>query len=289
MLIDKNLHTARAVAAAPPGAARLAVWRSALAVAGALLASLPLFAARSQESDVRVIQASEERRTVPFGAGEKLDYDVKFGFLHVGSGQMEVVGTENVRGREAWRARMIVSGGIPGYRVNDRLESWFDTRSFESLRFVQQLEQGRKDREYEYDIFPERKAYVQKGKEEKPSVEDPLDDAAFLYFVRTMPLEVGQTYELNRYFVPDRNPVTLRVVKKDTVEVPAGKFATIVVQPTFKSKGLFSKNGHALVWLTDDDRRLLVQMKSDLPIGSLNLYLKKIQPGSGVRTAEVGR
>ncbi len=38
----------------------------------------------------------------------------------------------------------------------------------------------------------------------------PLDDGSFLYFVRTIPLEVGQTYNFDRYFNPKANPVTIR-------------------------------------------------------------------------------
>jgi hypothetical protein len=284
-----NFRPSRTIAVHVPEASRRTLARVALGGLIGLGAMLPALALRAQEGVPTVVPASAERAMVPFGAGEKLVFDVKFGPVKVGTGRMEVLGTEDVRGREAWRTRFVVNGGIPGYRVNDRLESWFDTRSLESLRFIQDLEEGRRDREYQYEIFPDRKVYQQKGKPETASVDDPLDDAAFLYYVRTMELEVGQTYEINRYFVPDRNPVTIKVLRKERVTVPAGTFETIVVQPTFKSKGLFSKNGHAEVWLTDDSRRLLVQMKSSLPIGSLNLYLREMQPGSGVRTADAAR
>ena len=73
-----------------------------------------------------------------------------------------------------------------------------------------------------------------------------------MYFVRTIPLEVGKTYDFNRYFRPDRNPVQIRVLRKDTIKVPAGTFQTIVIQPVIKSKGIFSEKGHAEMWLTDD-------------------------------------
>ena len=89
-----------------------------------------------------------------------------------------------------------------------------------------------------------------------------------------MPLEPGQTYHFNRYFKPDRNPVTIRVLRRERIKVPAGTFDAIVVQPVIKSKGIFSEGGHAEVWLSDDENRMLLQIKSRLSIGSLNLYLK---------------
>lgn len=222
----------------------------------------------------------QPRKVVPFDTGERLTYDVRFGGIKVGTGRMEVVGTQDVRGREAWHTRFTVKGGIPFYKVNDRMESWIDTRTFESLRFVQDLEEGRRDRERHFEIYPDQATYTEKGEvEHAPSVADPLDDAAFLYFVRTIPLEIGKTYEFNRYFRPDRNPVRIRVLRTETVKVPAGTFQTVVIQPIIKSKGIFSEKGHAEMWLTDDSRRMLVQMKTDLSIGSLNLYLRGFVPG----------
>ena len=240
--------------------------------------------ARGQDS-AQTYQASlaalQPRKAVPFDTGERLTYDVRFGGIKVGTGRMEVMGTQDIRGRESWHTRFTVKGGIPFYKVNDRLESWIDTRTFESLRFVQDLQEGRRDKERFYEIYPERASYSEKGEvEHAPSVEDPLDDGAFLYFVRTIPLEVGQTYEFNRYFRPDRNPVKIRVIRKETVKVPAGTFSTIVIQPVIKTKGIFSEKGHAEMWLTDDSRRLLVQMKTDLSIGSLSLYLRGYVPGT---------
>ena len=262
-----------------------------LAITVAALASVVVVGhARGQSAAstmATTISLSQPRMDVPFETGEKLTFDVRFGGLKVGTGRMEVLGLQNVRGREAWHTRFTVKGGIPLYRVNDRMESWIDSRSFESLRFVQDLQEGRRDKERTFEIYPDRGTYSENGEvEHAPSVEDPLDDAAFLYFVRTIPLEVGQTYEFNRYFRPDRNPVRIRVLRKETVTVPAGKFETIVIQPIIKSKGIFSEKGEAQMWLTDDPRRLLVQMKSNLSIGSLNLYLRGYVPGTVAMMSE---
>jgi hypothetical protein len=275
--------------AAEPARAPL-VWATITLLA---LASLVAFSpARAQHitalDRVTAFQPAEARKAVPFEVGEKLTYDVKFGALKVGTGRMEVVGTESVRGREAWHTRFTVKGGVPFYKVNDRMESWIDTRTLESLRFVQDLQEGSRDKERHFEIYPDRGTYTEKGEvEHAPSVEDPLDDAAFLYFVRTIPLEVGKTYEFNRYFRPDRNPVKIRVLRTETVKVPAGTFETIVIQPIIKSKGIFSEKGRAEMWLTNDSRRMLVQMKSDLSIGSLNLYLKGYQPGVAAMVDDV--
>jgi hypothetical protein len=213
---------------------------------------------------------------VPFKVGESLTYDVRFGAVKVGTGRMRVLGLEDVRGRSAWRVRFSVSGGTFFYRVDDVNESWMDVQTLNSLRFVQDLNQGSRDRERRYEIYPDRAVYREmvRGTEELPSVSSPLDDGSFLYFIRTVPLVVGQTYAFNRYFRPDRNPVIIRVLRRERVRVPAGEFSAIVVQPIIKTTGIFSEGGQAEIWLSDDDKRIMLQMRSRLSFGSLNLYLR---------------
>lgn len=211
---------------------------------------------------------------VPFQVGEYLTYDVKFGAIRVGRGSMEVLGIEKVREFDAYHTQFRVKGGTFFYKVNDLFESWFDIRSFSSLRFVQDLEEGKRNRERRYEIFPDRPSYIEAGKEELPSVKNPMDDGSFMYFVRTVPLTVGETYTIDRYFRPDRNPVRIRVARKERITVPAGTFDAVVIQPTIKTKGIFSEGGHAEIWLADDSTRMMLQLKSRLSFGSLNLYLK---------------
>jgi hypothetical protein len=228
-----------------------------------------------------VLTSAARRAKVPFGAGEHMEYDVKFGAIRVGNAHMEVVALDNLRGRLAWHTAFWVQGGNFLYRVNDVYESWMDAETLSSLRFVQELEEGGKDTERRYEIYPERAIFIQTSKKpatEEASVKQPLDDGSFLYFIRTIPLVVGQTYDFDRYFRPDRNPVRIRVLRKERVRVPAGTFDAIVVQPVIKTKGIFSENGHAEIWLTDDDRHIMLQLKSKLSFGSLNLYLKSYVP-----------
>ena len=215
----------------------------------------------------------------PFEPGERLTYDVHFGPLKVGTGTMEVTGIDTIRGRPAYHTTFRINGGIPLYRVDDVFESWFATDDLSSLRFVRDQNEGTKEREHRYEIYPDRRVYddVTDGKSALPSVAQPLDDGSFVYFVRTVPLELGRTYEFARYFKPDRNPVTIRVLRRERVTVPAGTFDAIVIQPVIKTKGVFSEDGQAELWISDDDRRMIVQMKSRLSFGSLDLYLSGSQ------------
>lgn len=219
---------------------------------------------------------------VPFGPGEQSYYQVKFGPLSVGEGLMEVVDVEPVRGRSSYHVSWVIQGGIPFARVNDHFESWFDVRTLASRRFIQDIDEVRYERLRHYEIYPEEGHWDLLDDEDGEALETdlPLDDIAFIYFVRTLDLEVGETYSFDRYFRADRNPVILEVLRRETIEVPAGTFETIVVRPIIKAGGLFGEGGEAEVYFTDDDRRLLVRLSSKLPIGSLSLHLKEYRPGT---------
>lgn len=220
---------------------------------------------------------------VPFQLGESLVYDVRFGAIKVGTGRMGVLAQEAIRGRPAWHVRFSVSGGTFFYKVNDVYESWMDMVTLNSLRYSQDLHQGSRDRARRFDIYPDRAVFVEttRNNEEKTSVNNPLDDGSFLFFIRTVPLEVGQSYTFNRYFRPDRNPVIIRVLRRERIRVPAGTFDAIVLQPIIKTSGIFSEGGQAEIWLSDDNRRMMLQMRSRLSFGSLNLYLRNYRASEG--------
>ena len=238
------------------------------------LATALLQAAVAVPGDTAKAMSCNSDFSVPFAVGERLTYDAYFGPLKAGEGTMEVLGREDVRGVDTWHTRFQIKGGIPIYKVDTMLESWISTSCFHSMRFIQDQDVGQGERLRKIEIFPERGVYRENDKPEVPTVSDPLDDGSFFYFVRTIELEPGKTYRFDRYFRPDRNPVIIKVLRRDRVRVPAGTFNAIVVQPIIKSRGIFSEDGEAQIWFSDDADRIMLQMKTRLKFGSLNLYLK---------------
>jgi hypothetical protein len=227
--------------------------------------------------------ATKTRAAVPFGVGERMSYRVRLGIVgDVGSGLLEVEGVDTVRGHETYTMRFQLKGGIAFAKVDDDFRTWMDTQDLFSHRFKQDQKEVRYERHRTIDFFPEQRRWATTDGSDggaMPTAE-PLDDVSFLYFVRTLPLEVGKTYTFNRYFKEDGNPVTVKVLRKQRVTVPAGTFNTIVVQPVIKTKGLFSEGGKAEIYFTDDSQRILVQLKSKVKIlKSLDMHLQSYTPG----------
>lgn len=213
---------------------------------------------------------------MPFAVGEHLTYQAKLNFLNAGTATMAVEGIDTVRGHHAYHTVFDLKGGLLFFKIRNHYESWFDTTTFNSLRLIQNSQEGGKTDNRTYEFYPARQVYIKNGDEEKPSVPDPLDESSFLYFMRTVPLTVGKTYSFDRYYHPDRNPVIIKVERREHISVPAGEFDAIVVKPIIKSRGLFSEGGEAEVWFSDDSTHKILQLKSKLSFGTLYLQLKSI-------------
>jgi hypothetical protein len=217
----------------------------------------------------------------PFRVGEQLTYQVKYGRLSIGHASMTVLGIEDVRGRPAYHVAFRIDGGLPGLQVHDRYESWLDTATLASRRHVQEIREVRYRRSTRYEIYPEERRYRENDEDSlHTSVALPLDEGSFVYFIRAVGVPVGQTREFHQYFKPDRNPVIIRALRRDTVEVPSGRYPTVVVRPSIKARGIFAEGGEAELWVSDDADRVLVQLKTRFAGFSLSLLLTEFKPGA---------
>jgi len=219
----------------------------------------------------------------PFGPGEHLVYKMKVGIFSVGYGYMSVLGTEDVRDNPSYRVEMGVQGGLGPLKVDDTYQSWVDVSTFQSWRFIQDIHDVGYDSYRHYEFFPERRTWERQDNGEFGTLGSalPMDDIAFIYYIRSMPLEVGKSYEINRYFKEKGNPVVIEVLRKDQRDVGGVVYNTIVVKPLIRTSGLFGEGGDAELHFTDDERRVLVYLKSNIPKfpGSLTLHLQTVQDG----------
>ena len=226
----------------------------------------------------------------PFAVGETLTYSAKLGMLTLGSGTLQVAGIDSVRGVETFRLRFRLQGKTIFYSLDDVLESWVATDDFSSRRFVQDFVENNKVRHRTFEIFPDSGFFRETGRDTTySSPADPLDDAAFFYFVRITPLEVGKKYVFDRYFRKEKNPVTIEVVKREKMELPDGsKVDCLVLHPVIDTKGMFSKRSDTRIWLTDDERRLPVQIRSKFPFGTITLRLRDMVVPAGAAATSGG-
>jgi hypothetical protein len=228
---------------------------------------------------------------VPFGPGEVLTYKVNLGIFPIGELSMQVPAIEPTRGISTYRLEGRIKGGLPFFKVDTQFQSWIDIERLVSLRFIQDQHEGHYTRFREFQFYPEQRLWKRSDIDEEGTLATtmPLDELSFIYFARSLKLDVGKEYRFDRYFQESGNPVIIKVLRRDRRVVPAGTFDTIVLHPIIRTTGLFSEGGKAEIHVSDDARRILVYLRTQMPGISLTLHLKSIRDGMPVHENPAAR
>ena len=89
------------------------------------------------------------------------------------------------------------------------------------------------------------------------------------FHVRQIPLQVGESRFIEIFDCEKSHNTEVQVLRREELSTPLGRFRTIVIRPVLKTPGIFNRSGDLFIWLTDDDRRIPVQMKSKVRLGSV--------------------
>lgn len=206
----------------------------------------------------------------PFTVGETLEYDAKLGVFPIGTARMSVNQMTRERGTEAFVFAATGEGRPMGIRVGADLTSYVGARRFSSLRFHRRVYQGASVDESQFQIVGDSSRYRQDGvPRDWAAPRNPLDELAFLYYLRTVPLKVGATYQIPRYFKTGYNPIQVRVVSRSDWQLPEGRTV-----PAFNLE-ITSRGMQMSVTMTDDARRLPVELELPLPFGRVTLELTR--------------
>ena len=152
---------------------------------------------------------------VPFGPGERLEYNVKLGWFNAGKAHLEVLGIDTVRGEPTYHTELVLEGGVlfGAFKVSDYLESWIDTGLIMSRRFISDVREPGYSSYRSFEFHTDEMYWHQTDEDVIGDLATalPQDDVSLFYFIRTLPLVVGETLELSRYFKKDGNPIMLEV------------------------------------------------------------------------------
>ena len=159
------------------------------------------------------------------------------------------------------------------FLVRDYLASWVEPQAFRSLRFEKHAVEGKRVRDELTEFDYEKGVAVLDG---TPLSLDQatLDTLSSVYYLRTLALDAGKPPSLH-VFSGKPHVLDVEVQARETIEVPAGKFQTIRVEPKSAGSSLVGKN--LILWLTDDARKIPVQLRSKPKVGTLVGRLKSIE------------
>jgi len=225
-------------------------------------------------------------RNRAFSFGEQLSYDIGYKFINAGTATFKVLERPIVRsGNKAYDVRFQVKS-LPSldwlYKVKDKYRSVIDMNGIYPYEFQQILREGNFKRDFKA-TFDHQKEQAVAGKDTFTIKPFTHDIVSALYYVRTMDLskhKKGDTIELENFYGDTTYALSVKVLGKEVIEVEAGTFKCLVLEPMVVEGGLFKSDGSIVIWLTDDERKIPVKVGTEIPIGFVGAELTSY---SGIR------
>lgn len=229
---------------------------------------------------------SDDYRPLPVFP-EKLVFDMSWGLLSVGEATLGVDKIVMFNGRPAYH---LVSEARSNafcdtfYVVRDLNESWLDARTLTSLGYSKKIREGRFFRDewvlYDRDAGTFVNRRVNKDGTFNVRVgtipAQVQDILSSIFYVRAQPLQ--EKTELKVHVnTPDNWPLTIKVTKRESLKVPAGRFKAVVVEPMMIREGIFVQKGKRLrLWFTDDPQKRMLMFKAEVFFGNVTAALREM-------------
>ena len=226
-----------------------------------------------------------------FKVGEKLRFDVTYGFVTAGIAEFTITKMSRIAGRNVMNVSFNVNSVPafdPFYKVRDHYETYIDVEGLFPWRFEQHIREGGYSRDFSA-FFDQRKGVAKTSEgsyEIPPNVNDIV--SAF-YLARTFDyskMKEGDKVHLENFYKDKVYPLDVVFKGRERVSVSAGTFDCIILEPMVREGGLFKSEGSIVVWLTDDELKIPVKVKTKVLIGSIDAELSGYSGLAGKLTSK---
>ncbi len=238
------------------------------------------------DSDLRTMNQSA------FALGERLVFDVGYSFIVAGEAVMSIPRIDTIAGRAAYQILFTVNS-TPTFswifKVEDRYETMLDKNGLFPWRFSQRIREGSYSRDFEAE-FDQRNRVARAGGKEYPIPPYVHDIVSAFYFARTLDYSTfrpGQKHYLQNFYKDTTYSLAIKFLGYQRIDVDAGKFDCVVVEPLIREGGLFKSEGRIVIWLTNDERKIPVRVSTKVAIGSIETELREYSGINGEIKAKV--
>jgi hypothetical protein len=229
---------------------------------------------------------NEQERRIPFKPGEKLHFEVRWGFIRAGEASLQILPVEEINGEKVF-SFLMTTRTTPFvdifYKVRDTYESLTDIGMHHAIHYRKKKEgERKKEVTVTFDWEKMETQYIAAGEDWKPVplIPGSFDPLSVFYAFRTHDLEVGK--ELLVPVSDGKTCVmgTARILKRERIKVKVGEYDTYLIEPDMKDiGGVFEKSPDAniKVWVTADDNKIPLRFKSKVIVGSFVAELASVE------------
>ncbi len=221
--------------------------------------------------------------------GERMKFSIRWFGIEVGTADVWVKEITKIKGRDAYhivvnaKSNRIIDFVYP---VRDEHHSYVDVQHFYSLRYERNIREGtyRADEVMEYDQVNHKARYESKRSGDIKEMLIPKnvqDQLSCTFWFRVQEMKPGDKIKIP-INVDEKNwNLEVDVQAIEMIHVDGfGKVPAIRAEPFARFQGLFVRRGRAWGWMSADERRIPLIMKTKVPIlGTINMVIIKYDLG----------
>lgn len=229
-----------------------------------------------------------EASTAAFPAPEKLHYGIEWRLIDAGNATLTLAADTSDEHKRWHSTLKVESTGLVSklYKVHDTYTSDSEDQFCATSSLLDAAE-GHRHRETKvtFDRATNKAAYLERDliknsivKQDEIDIPPCVHDViGGLYHLRTMHLETGQSARIP--ISDGKKSVSARIEaqERESVKTKSGVYKTVRYEAFLFDGVLYKRRARLFVWLTDDARRLPVQIRVRLQftVGTITLQLEK--------------
>ncbi len=211
--------------------------------------------------------------------GEKLTYEVKYGFVKAGTLTLSVF-RDTLKGEEVYHIRLSLES-TPSfsklYDVHDVFDSYVDTAFSHSILYTKKIREGKYRLDIAISYLPDSGLVrYSNGRQYRVDgyVFDPL---AAIFFMREKGVREGETLKIPYHVDGITSVATVVPHSHRKVKLKWGRYSVVRVSPDFGRKGLLKEQ--TTLWITPYRPYIPLLIEARISFGKLSAKLIRYQIG----------
>jgi hypothetical protein len=214
-----------------------------------------------------------------FPVGERLEYEARFSFLNLGTMTLEVSDTLTYEGQLCYSISSILTSTRSLrflFSIDDTIDVYTSHDELLPLLFRERINESGYHRASNL-YFDREKLIVSYDNSLRFDIfDDTRDVVSFWYYLRSIPLEIGDTIRISVHSARENQEIICFVKNGEKVKTKAGEYNTILVESQTEGKGIFGSKGGMEIWFSEKDR-LPVQIRASMKFGSVLFKLREVK------------
>lgn len=230
----------------------------------------------------------------PFREGESVVLTVKYFSTTAGTLALDVDPFKTVNSKKSYAfALSLKTAGLFSmfYSVNDRAETLVDYIDFIPLTYTANMVESKQVKEVRvfYDRAKSEATHWEKvvkkdtGETKKKITwaisENAQNLISSLFYIRLYDLEPGKSYSFKIADEGKNINFHFDVLRRELLSTEIGDVKTVVVKPIIVLEDRLAATGDMFIWMTDDERKMIVRIEAKIKVGTLVASLKSLNKG----------